>query len=60
MNTVGIGVRIALFLLEMIEGVQAKNKRWKKSLASRDLAKFCYATEIREGCTDIKERSNGL
>ena len=44
MCMMGIGGRVALFLLEVAERVQARHKRWKKVVAIRDVANVCYAT----------------
>ena len=60
MYMVGMGGRVLLFILEMSERVQARNKRWKKAVASRDVVKICSAAKIREGRTDSRERSEEL
>ena len=57
MHMVGMGGRAALFILEVAEGVLARYKRWKESVAGREIANVCSATGIREGCTDGQEIS---
>ena len=56
-HMVGMGGRAALFILEVAEGVLARYKRWKESVAGREIANVCSATGIREGCTDGQEIS---
>ena len=55
-HMLGMGRSVALFLLEVAKRIQANHYIWTELVTSRDMAKICYATERREGCTDCQER----
>ena len=47
LNMVWVGVTVTLFILGVSEGVQARHKRWKNTVASTDVDDF-FLTQ-REG-----------
>ena len=57
LHMMGMGGTVMLFPLGVAKGVQVRHKVWTKTFASSDLDKVCSATEIKEGCTDGRERS---